>query len=104
MTQIAIRRRGLIMATNSIIITNLPNWSKNSVEDTTLEETEQRQGSEVLPSTFLESLRSIIEGHGEIAYWVPVRRYLRNYLSDQVFVEYSVYSGVKVMPKLSNLH
>ena len=58
-----------VMATNSLIIANLPDWSVNS-----LEETESSGDTDALPSTFLESLRAIIEVHREVVHWVPVRK------------------------------
>ena len=61
------------MATNSIIIANLPDWSTNTVPNT--HDTTQSDRKEPLSSTFIESLRAVIEVHREIVHWVPVRRW-----------------------------
>ena len=64
---------GEVMATNSIIIANLPDWSTNTASNT--HDTTQSGRKESLPSTFIESLRAVIEVHREIVHWVPVRRW-----------------------------
>jgi len=59
------------LATNSIIIANLPDWSPDT---TSGDEPKHNGHSDILPSTFLESLRAVIEVHRNIVHWVPVRR------------------------------
>jgi hypothetical protein len=61
------------MATNSIIIANLPDWS---TEITIPVHGSNGSVSETLPSSFLESLRAVIEVHRDIVHWVPVRRFV----------------------------
>jgi len=59
------------MATNSIIIANLPKWA--------VENEKPKKGNdgddETLPSTFVESLRAVVQAHRNIVHWVPVRRF-----------------------------
>jgi len=59
------------MATNSIIIANLPNWA--------IESEKPKKGNDgedqTLPSTFIESLRAVVQAHRNIVHWVPVRRF-----------------------------
>jgi hypothetical protein len=65
------------MSTNSIIIANLPDWTATAPKVESNGETNNSQyhdPSHVLPSTFLESLRAVIEVHRDIIHWVPVRR------------------------------
>lgn len=61
------------MATNSIIIANLPDWSTNTLPNT--RGTKHNGKTETVSSTFIDSLRAVIEVHGEIVHWVPVRRW-----------------------------
>jgi len=62
------------MATNSIIIANLPDWSTSISNKENGQENVQEEDSEKLPSTFIESLRALIEVHREIVHWIPMRR------------------------------
>jgi hypothetical protein len=69
-----------MMATNSIIIANLPDWAStlsngSDKEVATPDSPSGTSSAERLPSTFLESLRAVIEVHRDIVHWVPVRRY-----------------------------
>jgi hypothetical protein len=70
----------MMMATNSIIIANLPDWASTSSTSSDKEvatpdsPTTETSSAERLPSTFLESLRAVIEVHRDIVHWVPVRR------------------------------
>lgn len=65
--------------TNSIIIANLPDWTSDTSKPTQTQPSEDENPLEPtlepLPSTFIESLRAVIEVHREIVHWAPVRRY-----------------------------
>jgi hypothetical protein len=66
------------MATNSIIIANLPDWISTTPPKQHSSGDDTSSSSDpvaVLPSTFLESLRAVIQVHRNIVHWVPVRRY-----------------------------
>jgi len=88
------------MATNSIIIANLPDWSANT-QDT------KRDGKpETLSSTFIDSLRTVIEVHRDIVHWVPVRRWdiFETESNITAFVEYSAFSLILTTPRSLNAH
>lgn len=62
------------MATNSIIIANLPDWAPKTPNTEDGPGSGPESPSMILPFTFIESLRAVIEGYRAIVHWIPMRR------------------------------
>jgi hypothetical protein len=78
-------------ATNSIIIANLPAWTKDGDKQ---DDVDPQDEGLVVPFSSIDTLRGLIAEHGEIFHWVPVRRFPPPLRLIAVSDAYSAYSRV----------